>query len=65
MREIRGGASRLYLGIFNIVEGICGKSPLKKCGTSPKIRVPQMLKSFKYAHFGNHSNPPSVSKCTC
>jgi hypothetical protein len=50
------------LGIFNIVEGICDKSPFKKCGTSPKIRVLQMLKTFKCAPFGNHSTPPSVSK---
>ena len=45
--------------MFNIAEGICGKSSFKKCGTSPKIRVLQMLKTFKYAPFGNHSTPPS------
>ena len=30
--------------------------------TSLKICVPQLLKTFKYAPFGNHSIPPSVSK---
>jgi hypothetical protein len=46
-------------------DSICGKSSFKKCGTSPKIRIPQILKTFKYAPFGNHSTPPLVSKHPC
>jgi hypothetical protein len=64
MKEIRG-ASRLYLGIFNIAEGICDKSPFKKCRISPKIRVSKMLKTFKYVPFGNHSTLSLVSKRAC